>query len=270
MDFDFSKEIATIEEVPENFRGLYTKDKDGKVKLDSDHQGVKSAVVAVLGLNNALKAERAASKDLKSKVKTVDLTPLAEYGATPEDILKAFNTKFADVQKSKPDVEKLRESFAREHAQALGKVQGEKDVLSKQLEALLIDNASTSAIVAEEGDAELLMPFVRSQVRLFSENGQLVARVVDAAGNVEYSGVTAKPKTPAELVKEMKANAKYARLFNSKTPSGAGSGDPKPKGRPTQPQDRELSATEKIMAGLANGEYQNSREQRQDARRYGR
>lgn len=255
MDFEFT-EVESLEKVPEQFRGIYTEGQDGKYVVGENYKGV---VEAVSGLNKSLKAARA-----EAKAKTpVDLSPLADYGKTPEEIKTAFATKQKELEdqiagksgEAKLNLEKIREEMAAAHAKDLEKAKTRGDALQNQLYGLLVKNTATSAIAEEKGDIELLMPFIQNQVKVIEEDGEFKAFVVDASGDRRYSGVTGQPMTVKELVKEMKANEKYGRLFESDNPEGGGGMPPRGGQRPPQPKGKVLSANEKIAAGLNKGQY---------------
>ena len=256
MDFDFSKStvVESLDTVPEDFRGLY-KEKDGKFVLESDHAGVTAAVKAVVGLNRALVAARAEAKAHKSKA--IDLTPLAEFGETPEAILTTFTTKLSEAGKGKGaedvkhQVEKIKADLAAGHAKELEKVNLRATALQRQLHGLLVTSAATSALVeAKAIDPDLARPFIERQVKVSEENGEFTVNVVDEAGDPRYSGTTGKPMTIVELVAEMKGKEKYAPLFKSEAHSGGGASQSGQQQRRTTGTQQEKSSLDKITSGL--------------------
>jgi len=259
MDFDFSKNtiVDTLEAVPSDFHGLYTKKDDGKFALDSEHAGVKSAISVITGLNRALMASRAEAKAFKSKA--VDLSALAEYGESPEAILATFNTKLAETGKGKSadeikhQVEKIRADLAAGHAKELEAERTRGTALQRQLHGLLVVSAATSALVdAKAIDPDLARPFIERQVKVAEENGVFTVNVVDEAGDIRYSGISGKPMTIVELVGEMKGKEKFAPLFKSEASSG---GEMRPGGNRQQEwrkEPAEKSSIDKINSGLKN------------------
>lgn len=253
MDFEFTP-VDSIDKVPEQFRGIYKQGDDGQFVVDDNHKGV---VDAVLGLNRSLKAARA-----EAKAKTpVDLSPLADFGATPEEIKANISTKLQELQdelakggEAKLNLDKVRQELADAHAKDLKKAGVRAEALQNQLYTLLVENAATAAAVGLRGDPELLLPFIKNQVKVVEQDGEFKVFVVDAQGDQRYSGITGQPMTIKELVAEMKANEKFERLFESEAPTGGGmrpgSGQVTPR-----PQGQQLSATEKIAAGLGKGQY---------------
>ena len=73
---------------------------------------------------------------------------------------------------------------------------------------LLVENNATNAVVDAKGVPELLMPFIKGQVKVIEEDGSFNVYVVDPQGDRRYSGITGQPMNIKELVMEMKANEK--------------------------------------------------------------
>lgn len=250
MDFEFS-EVDDINKVPEQFRPLYT-ESDGKYLPNEQYKGVTEAIT---GLNRSLKAARAEAKD-KAKGQ-VDLSPLKDFGETPEDIRQTFDNKLKEAQdelakgdKAKLNLDKVRQELAEAHANDLKKREAREEALTSQLYTLLVENKATAAIAELKGVPDLLLPFVKNQVKIVEEDGQFKEYVVDEQGDRRYSGITGQPMTIKELVAEMKANEKFGRLFESDSPSGGGT-PPGSGGTPPRGQQKEMSAADKIAAGLA-------------------
>lgn len=257
MDFEFTP-VDSIDKVPEQFRGIYKQGDDGKFIVDDTHKGI---VEAVTGLNKSLKAARAEAKAKTS----VDLTPLADFGATPEEIKANITAKLTELQnelakggEAKLNLDKVRQELADAHAKDLKKAGARAEALQNQLYALLVENAATAAVAELKGVPELLLPFIKNQVKVVEQDGEFKVFVVDAQGDQRYSGVTGQPMTIRELVSEMKANEKYGRLFESEAPAGGGM---PPRGGQTPPrqQGKVLTANEKIAQGLAKGQYKAGR-----------
>lgn len=257
MDFEFG-EVESLEKVPEQFRVLYSEgegDKAGKFVVGQTHAGVVSAVV---GLNKSLKAARA-----EAKAKTpVDLSGLADYGATVDEIKTGVTTKLKTLQdelakgdRAKLNLDKVREELAAGHAKDLEKANARGQALQGQLYKLLVENSATVAVAEAKGIPELLLPFIENQVKVVEEEGEFKVFVVDPAGDRRYSGVTGQPMTIKELVGEMKAAEKYGRLFESDNQQGGGGMPPGGGGRSPPAKGKILTANEKIAAGLQKKQY---------------
>lgn len=248
MDFDFSP-VEDLSKVPEDVRNLYdTKpDAEGKYTLNPSFQRPAEIIA---GLAKSLKAER--------KVKATDLSPLAEYGTDPVTIAESFKNaieaasanKNLDVTKA---VEAAKQAMTTANQKEIEKHAARSQALQTQLYGLMVENEATSAVAELKGLPELLMPFIKAQVKVAEENGQFKVQVIDGAGEVRY-GATGSPMTIKELVNEMKGNEKYGRLFESEVQQNRGGGGFQPGGgrQPNQQQRprAELSANDKIAAGL--------------------
>lgn len=247
MDFDFAPELDSLDKVPAQFKGAYGKAEGAeKYTLLDSH---KPFAEAILGLNTALKAERVTNK----KRPVVDLTPLAEFGDDPAKIAEAVKGKITGLEEqlasgSKVNIEKIRAEFVEAHKGEVTKWQNRTKGLEGQLYQLLVDQAATSAIAEAKGVPKLLLPFIRTQVKVEEADGKANVYVVDAAGDRRYSGVTGQPMSIKELVAEMKGQEEYGRLFDAEAPSGGGK-DPESSKKPPVARDN-LSATDKIAQGL--------------------
>jgi len=223
VEFEFSDNttVKDIAAVPEQFRGLYAEDKaTGTYRLRSDDAGVKGAVEALVSQRKALQQERAAVRELKTKV--VDLTPLHEFGKTPEEIGSAIKAKIEELQGKKFDVEKIKTDIAKGYTTEITKRDQQVAALRGQLETILVDNAIRQAIGDQAVNADLVLPFAKEKVRVIEDDGKLEVRVVDDTGTQRFSGITAKPLSLNELILEMKNGPKFAPLFKSAAKSGSG------------------------------------------------
>ncbi len=161
MDFEFNP-VDSLDKVPEQFRAIYTEGSDGKFVPAEAHRGV---VEAVTGLNRSLKAAR-----LEAKGRTaVDLSPLADFGATPEEIKTAINEKLTSLQnelakggEAKLNLDKVRQELADAHAKDLKKAGARAEALQNQLYGLLVENSATAAVAELKGVPELLLPFIKN------------------------------------------------------------------------------------------------------------
>lgn len=94
--------------------------------------------------------------------------------------------------------------------------------LQQQLENVLVNNAIMTAISHAKGNPDLLMPHVRGHVRLFDEEGEQVARVVDKAGNPRIAGANGDFMTIEALLDEFKESQTFAPCFEGSRASGSG------------------------------------------------
>lgn len=262
MEFNFADHtsVEDINKVPQDFRGLYSKGDDGKYALASDHEGVKSAVSAITKLSGALAAER------KNRPAKVDLTPLAAYGDSPDTIATTIAEKMAELETAaagskdaKLNIDKVRQELAAGHAKETEKYVKREEALKNQLYGMMVETAATTAIAELKGVPELLLPFIKNQVKVVEEEGEFKVFVVDGGGDRRYSGATGQPMSIKELVAEMKATEKYGRLFESDAREGGGTkpGAANPGARKMAVgagKDGELTAMQKISQGLQKGQ----------------
>ncbi len=257
FDFAANVELESLDTVPENFRVFYAASDNG-FKLNSADPATSAAVATITGLNKSLGAARGDAD--KYKKQRVDLSPLAEYGEDLDAIVTTikgrfdeYETKLASGKDAKLDLDKVRADLSKAHTTELAARDAKLEGLKEQLYQNLVTSEAVQAISANKGVPELLMPFVKQQVRVIEEEGKLVPYVVDAQGAQRFSGTTGGPMTVGELVAEMKGNAQFGRLFDSEAPSGPGS--PPGQRRPAPRPASEMSSTEKIAAGLRKGQF---------------
>ena len=250
---ELDEEVATTGPgaIPEQFRPFYEQDAESKkFKLKASDPIVKGALEAILGLNKALGAER------KAKGNKVDMSILKDFGATPEEIKAAFDAKVAELTSAdkKIDLPAIKAQIAEQFKTQITATETTNTALRSQLDSMMMDQAATVALSGLTDQPELVLPFIRQQLRAVEEDGVRSVIVVAEDGKTpRVSPVTAGYMTVAELVKEMTQNKGYARLFNSQAPPGL----PRPGDKPGKPtpgkvgdNNVERSGTEKIAAGL--------------------
>jgi len=254
MEFNFNDhlQVDNLEKIPEQFRALYTPSEDGNFTLSKDEK-VVGAVSAITGLAKALTASRAEAK--ANKGVKVDLSPLADFGETPETIAATVRSQLDGLQaelakggEAKINLDTIKADLAKAHSTDLQSKDGEIEALKSSLYTYLVENRAHQDIVSSGGVPELLMPVLKQNLRPVVEEGKYTVRVVDNEGNVRYSGITGEAMTPAERVAELKADEKFGRAFASEAPSGGGAAPSK--AVVTRPTDGEMSSVSKISAGM--------------------
>lgn len=246
MEFDFTQPVESLDKVPEQLRPIFKAGDDGKYVVDESFKGVATIVS---GLNTSLKAARQ-----EARSKAVDLSPLADFGSDPASIKAAIDAKIEELTKGKSgdvakQIEAVKTSMAEGFSKEKTKLTARAEALQNQLYTLLVENNATAAIAELKGTPELLLPFVKTQVRVVEEDGNFKVQVVSPTGEVRY-GPTGQPMTIKELVSEMKSQEKFGRLFDSETPAGNGS-RPGQVQRPATPAgNANATPTGKIAAGL--------------------
>jgi hypothetical protein len=246
--FEFQHTLEILDEVPQNYRALYSKGDDGKFTLDAD----LAKRLDVSGLTSALDKERKANKasgGLLAGWKALGETPEAVQERLQE--LTTAATKGTEGQKV---WDKLKADLESGHQ----KVLQAKDLVLKgmqtSLEKYLIDSAATTAILTAKGSATLLLPHVRQNVRVFEEKGEHVVRVVDSDGDPRGDGKGGF-MTIADFITEMRSSADFSRAFE---PSGnTGGGKPAGSSKSGSGAGRdtsELSPVQRIASGLKKGQ----------------
>jgi hypothetical protein len=247
MPFEFPTHVDNLETVPKEFQGLYAAAEDGSgFSHHPDFQG------HIHGLTTALDKERKGSKTAKEQLKAWQELGL---GGTPAEAKAAIDSAAEDgpekgeSQKQFEDrLAKMKVDMEAAFGTKLSSKDGEITQMRGSLEKHLITAEATSAIAALEGEAVLLMPHVRDKVKVFNEDGNYVARVVDKDGDPRGDGKGGF-MTIAGLVAEMKKDPVFARAFKASGNSGGGT---PPSGQGKMPPGQEkLSSTEKIARGLA-------------------
>lgn len=228
--------VKDLNDAPESHRRLYTEAEDGTFTLDGG------------GVLRALEAERAEAKKWKEKAKEYD-------GFDPEELKKLKED--AEVAERERDIDQGK--FEKILGEEKQKWQAEIDVrdqriakLDSGLNSALIDAAATREIAAKEGNARVLLPWVKEQLKLIELNDEPIAVAVNAKGEPrlkadpehahDYMG-------PAELVEEMKADPEFAANFKGTGSTGGGAPSLKVPGGSVK-QDSEI---EKIQAQVKRG-----------------
>lgn len=258
MEFDFSTSgtVDTLDNVPEQFRGVYVE--DPATKKFNVNPTLKGVVDAITGLNTALRSERGTTKTLKSQ-KDVAAVVKEVFGLDTVEEVKAkideLNQQVAE--KSKVDPAKIKADIEKAFTT---KEEGYKGTISKMqgtLEKYLIDSAATGALSAAKGNVKLLLPIIRNAVAVVPDGDDYVVRVKDPAGDYRGNGAGGFMSIE-DLVKELKSSADYKVAFESDAPSGGGGNNRQQQPsrqtqqRETQRQTQEsTNPTDRIAAGLA-------------------
>jgi hypothetical protein len=212
------------EDAPEWLRSSLL-EQDGKFVFEAE------LPTETAGLKSALDKERKAKADFEKALKGFEgIDP-----AKAKELMEQAEKIEADKLKSKGDWEtrekQLKEQLAADlskretHFQTELKTREDRiGKLQSSLEKSLIEAQATAAIASAKGSPELLLPHVMRSVKVIEENGEFVARVLDAAGQPRIANVKGDPFTIANLVEEMKANAVFGRAFEASGAGGSGAG----------------------------------------------
>lgn len=148
----------------------------------------------------------------------------------PEDFdPEAWQTMRADAEKAREEAAKAegkwdeyKAELVETHQAEIGGLKDQNTALHGQLENVLVNNAIMGAISHAKGNSDLLMPHVRRHVKLFEEDGERVARVIDKAGNPRITGAKGDYMTIEQLLEEFKESDTFAPCFEGSRASGSG------------------------------------------------
>lgn len=258
--FSKSKKIKSLDAVPKEFHSFY-EEVDGEFVLQESHTTLAGVID---GLNDALDKSREDTKQAKAAAK-VDLSALSEYGETPEEISEAVTTKISELTEavekgSKINPEKIKEQVAKSYESKIAEAERRTAGYRENLFRFAVEREALDAISKHGGKAKLLMPHLKSRVKLEEEEVEdeagnkslsIKVNVIDGAGQIEY-GTDGHPMSVAGLVESLKDDDDFSAAFASTAPSGGGtppSRGPQP-GPRTAPAGKDAPPAAKISEGL--------------------
>lgn len=212
--------LDTLDGLDENLHQFY-EEKDGKFTLKVEGADDNTE------LKGALDKERTARKNLEKQLKE------ANDAKSKQEMEKAEKSN---------DIEAVKAQLIEAHNKEKEALTGDLNKYKGLYQQTAIDNTALDAITKEGGINELLMPVVKSHVRL-SDDGQV--QVVDAKGTllVNKDGSN---QTVGDFVQGLKENPTYAGAFQGSKHSGGGM----PTGETAGGSQGEVSALDDIKAGL--------------------
>jgi len=253
------KALLTEEEfgkIAEAVKGEYAKDAKGRFVLQvapvdgwglEDVGGLKASLAKERDGHGAVIKKLEAFGDLDPEKARGALKKIAEWGE--DDPGERAKKLWGDKEKA----------LLEKHAADLAARQKDADELRSQLENELVTSAALSALAKHKGATELLLPHVRSAVKIEKDHsGRLVPKVVNPDGSSRLSMRTGNtdPMTIEEYVETMKGNPSYALAFQGSGASGSGKGSPEVGGgsgkfRMTESQARDPAAFQRMHAEAA-------------------
>lgn len=204
-----AEELAGL---PEGIRGFY-EEKDGAFVLGVD--GIEDTS----GLKSALDKERKARSDYEKTVRQYQ-----GLGKSPEEIaelVKAQEESEKNKLEQKGEWEKLKAQLLDSHKKELSARDEAVQKMKGTLESYLVDAAATEAIAAAKGIPQLLLPHVKSAVKVIEEDGKYQVRVVGPDGSPrmnakgEFLGIK-------DFVSEMRESEVFSRAFDGSGTTGSG------------------------------------------------
>jgi len=223
--------------IPENLRPMYA-EVEGSEGNYAIPEGLRGVADAMTGLFSANKKARDDVKAWERKG-APDLSDLSDYGDDFTTIKEGVKAKIAELESSlakgaegKVDLDKVRTEMKAAHA--------------KDLKAKDDENQALRGTVHKY----LALPFAEKHMKVVEQDGEFNPVVVDADGDVRISGGTGLPMTPKELIKEMRAQEKYAPLFKSQAKTGGGALPGRTGAAPQPTSGADASPIDKIKSGL--------------------
>jgi hypothetical protein len=188
---------------------------------------------------DALVAERLAAETDGLKKNQAELrretaaakAKLAAYeGIDPEEH-KKLKSAAEDAERKRlqgeGDFKQLETQLVTKYEGALEKERTVSRGYRAAVEKNLIDAAVATELSKHSDNTRILMPHVRSRMKVVEQDGEFFARVVDEAGNVRIGkGQGSSPMTLSEFVDEMKLDKDFAVAFRGSGSSGGGAVKP--------------------------------------------
>jgi hypothetical protein len=221
--------VDSLDGLPEAVVGLYKPVSEGDLasKFVLDVESTHGLTLEnVSGLRSALentKAELTSSAAALEGFKGLDAKAVRARLKRLEDLEKIDPQSEADRLAEIKAGAKIEE-ITKGHEKEVAKQTKRNAVLQSEIERLVIDNAASTAIAAQRGDPDLLLPFVRGRLRVVeSEDGRFSVQVLNEQGNQKYTVKDNKAveSSVEDLISEFKINPKYGRLFEA-TNTGSG------------------------------------------------
>lgn len=209
-------EIDSLDGLDETQKAFYV-EKDGKYRLAVDGLPEPEDTAS---LKSALQKERKAAADAAKRAKQYE-----GLGLSAEEIaelVEARKKAEEDKAKNAGEWDKLKNQLNEKHQNELKQRDQSVASMKATLEKYLINSQAVSAIAAEKGIPELLLPHVQRFTRVVEQDGEYAVQIVDAKGDPRINA-KGEPLTISDLIQEMKADVKvFGRAFEGSGQSGSG------------------------------------------------
>lgn len=213
MSLKLKLDKAEWEGLDEGIRGLY-EEKDGAFQLAVD--GLEDTS----GLKSALEKERADRAKYEKSSRAWE-----KFGKTPEQIQELIDKAAEDERKrleSKGEWDKLKEQLTQQHAAALAEKDKTIDEKDHAIEEFLIDSRATDAIAKNDGNVTLLLPHVKSRVRVAQNEGKYSVQVLAEDGKTPLIDGKGNLITIEDFVKSLRENEIFQMAFKARGGTGSG------------------------------------------------
>ena len=255
--------VDDVNTVPENLRGLYAKQADGKFGIA---ESAKALVEMYTGTNTALtKANTnlaAANKESASRrvtgaavvdfAKKLGLENVDE--ADPIATLETHYTELLGKVKGQGDLkvnlDNIKKDYERKNQELATVAAQQVATMQASLEKHLIGDKVGAALAKHGGNATLLTPLVKGLAKVVKdEDGNYSVRILDDTGAPRSNGAGGWLDLDG-AVAELKVKPEYAAAFASESKGGTGHKPGSAQQQMQQRQTGEKTATEKIQSGL--------------------
>lgn len=223
--------VATLDEVPEAFRGEYVADKE---------LGFKLAIEPGSGIEDPAELRRAHEREkTERKAAQKQLKEIQDAQAVKDEEARKARE---EALKKAGDVDALQKSWQEKYDRDLAAKEAEYKPALSSMEADLtremIDRHATSlaASLALPGSEEVLFPHIRNRLRIEMREGARTTVVYDKAGKPSAM-------TMEDLKKEFMADTRFAPLLVGSRASGGGSGGGKGGGATASNKPRSKMST---------------------------
>jgi hypothetical protein len=211
---------------PEWLRPALLEDGNGKFVFEAE------TTVEVAGLKKALDDERTSRADFEKKLSALKGVDPEEYKRLKAEADKVAADKLKNQGNWEEREKQLKDQLAADLAARETQFKTELDAatqrqqkLQSSLERYLIESQAAAAMAEPgkpKGNPVLLMPHIQGKVKVFEENGEFVARVVDSAGKPRIANVKGDPFTINMLLDEMRSDAVFKAAFEASGAHGTG------------------------------------------------
>jgi hypothetical protein len=190
------------------------------------------ALENIEGLRNTLsklKAENAASKKI---LKEFEVDGEVADPAQVHDLLKKFK-EMGNLTPEQLAETKVKSALDQQQAQFNKQIKAKDDTVTSMrshLEKVLIDQAATAVLASKGGNIKLLLPHVKSALKVIEENGEFGVKVIGADGNPRVSVARGQTSdmTLEQLVEELAGSEDFSMAFTSQSKPGGGTPPSKP------------------------------------------
>lgn len=147
-------------------------------------------------------------------------------GVDPEEF-KTLKTAAQEAERkrlaSEGDFKSLEKQLVEKYERELENERGTGKKYLTAMERYMIDAAAVSELAKHSDSPKLLLPHVKSRMKVVEQDGEFHARIVDENGNVRIgNGQGSSPMTLSELIEEMRQDKEFALAFRGSGSSGGG------------------------------------------------